>query len=141
MIRRFICLLLAAAAAPAFAQTAPAPAAMPQGQGPDAVFAAWDTNKDGALSQAEFRAGFVQTRDAVAMQRLRGEFQRHDADKSGRLEAVEYSKLVLVQRAGKSAPLLSAFDKDKNQGLDFNEYLDVVKTLAKAPAPAPAAKK
>ena len=121
-------LAMVAAVSPAFAQ---------QGS-PDALFAAWDKDKNGALSKDEFRAGYDGVRTAMATQRLRAEFQRHDADKSGKLEAGEYAKLVLVQRAGKNAPMLSAFDRDKNQGLDFQEYLDFVRTATKAQAAAPA---
>jgi len=134
----------------AFAQQ-PAPAARPAGApaqqppGPDAVFNAWDKNKDGALSKQEFSDGWALARDELAVQRLHQEFQRRDANKSGRIEADEYAKLAIVQRAGKSAPALSAFDKNKDGGLDFPEYLDFVRTGMKAlqatPAPAPAARK
>ena len=128
------------AAMPAFAQTAKTAktAQNVQSAAADAMFAAWDKDGNGSVSKEEFRAGYADTRNAMATQRLRVEFQRHDADKSGKLEAGEYAKLALVQRAGKQAPMLSAFDRDKNQGLDFAEYLDFVRTAAQTGGPAPA---
>jgi Ca2+-binding EF-hand superfamily protein len=115
-------------ATPAFAQQAARPAAQPALQGgPDATFAAWDKDGNGTLTQDEFRAGWMATRDDLALRRLRTEFARHDADKSGKLEAGEYAQLALVQRAGKSAPTMTAFDKNKDGGLQFAEYIDFVK--------------
>ncbi|UHQ20025.1 hypothetical protein LVB87_02370 [Lysobacter sp. KIS68-7] len=135
------------AASSAFAQNAAQPAARPaqamQPVDPDAVFAAWDKDKNGVLSPQEFRDGYDDTREAIAVQRLRIEFQRHDANHDGRLDAGEYAQLALVQRAGKNAPMLSAFDKDKNQSLDFKEYVDFIRVAAKAQAvatPAPKTK-
>lgn len=121
------------AAAPAFAQ-------QPLQGGPDATFAAWDKDGNGALTKDEFRAGWASTRDELAMRRLHTEFARHDADKSGKLEAGEYAKLALVVRAGKSAPQMSAFDKNKDGGLQFPEYLDFVKVAGAQQAVAPKAK-
>ena len=95
--------------------------------GPDATFAAWDKDGNGTLSQDEFRAGWMATREDLAVRRLRNEFARHDADKSGKLEAGEYAKLALVQRAGASAPAMTTFDANKDGGLQFAEYLDFVK--------------
>jgi len=131
--------LIAALAAPvAFAQQpAKAPAAAPaqatQGPaGPDAMFAAWDTNHDGSISKDEFRAGYAAARDTMAVQRLHVEFLRRDENHDGTLQADEYAKMMVVQRAGKNAPPMSAFDKDKNQSLDFPEYLEALKTLAQS---------
>jgi hypothetical protein len=134
-------------AAPAFAQTAataPAPAKAPAVQaGPDATFAEWDKDHDGTLSKDEFRSGWTAARNDLVVQRLAAEFQRHDADKSGKLEAPEYAKLALVQRAGASAPAMTAFDKNKDGGLQFAEYVDFVSTAARQQprAAAPAAPK
>ena len=132
-------------AAPAFAQQAARPAQQPALQGgPDATFAAWDKDGSGTLSKDEFRAGWMATREDLAVRRLRNEFARHDADKSGKLEAGEYAKLALVQRAGASAPAMTAFDANKDGGLQFAEYLDFVKVAGAQQQPraaAPAAPK
>ena len=134
------CIAMLALPVLAFAQDAK-PAPTRQAGGPDAVFAAWDKDGDGTLSKDEFRNGWAGTRNALATQRLKAEFQRQDANKDGRLQAGEYANLALVQRAGKSAPMLSAFDKDKDQGLDFAEYVDFVKTAAQQQSATPAAAK
>ena len=139
---------LMAMAPAAFAQNAapaasarPAQAARPAQQaGADAAFAAWDKDKNGSLSKDEFRAGYDAAIESLAVQRLRVEFQRHDTNHDNRLDAGEYANLALVQRAGKSAPMLSAFDKDKNQSLDFAEYVEFVRVTAKAQMAAPAPK-
>ena len=138
-LRAMRCIAMLALPVVAFAQDAkPAPAR--QAGGPDAVFAAWDKDGNGTLSKDEFRNGWAGTRNALATQRLKAEFQRHDANKDGSLQAGEYANLALVQRAGKSAPMMSAFDRNKDQGLDFAEYVDFVKTAAQlqpaAPVPA-----
>ena len=139
-LRTVCCVAMLALPIVAFAQDAK-PAAARQAGGPDAVFAAWDKDGNGTLSKDEFRNGWAGTRNALATQRLKAEFQRHDANKDGKLQAGEYANLALVQRAGKSAPMLSAFDKDKDQGLDFAEYVDFVKTAAQLQPAAPAAAK
>ncbi len=117
-------------AMPAYAQQAGKPAQPTLQGGPDVTFAAWDKDGNGTLSKDEFRAGWMATREDLALRRLRGEFARHDADKSGKLEAGEYGQLALVVRAGKSAPAMTAFDKDKDGGLQFAEYLDFVKVAS-----------
>ena len=132
------------AAAPALAQNPPAqqgqPAAQQQG-GPDAVFATWDTDKNGTLSKDEFRVGWSNVRNEMVLQRLHAEFESKDADKSGKLEQGEFAQLTLVQRLGKSAPQMSAFDTNKNAGLEFPEYIEFLKAATRqAPQAAPQAK-
>jgi hypothetical protein len=126
------------AKAPVAAPAAPAAAAQQGPAGPDAMFAAWDKNHDGMISKDEFRAGYMAARDTMAVQRLHIEFQRRDDNHDGKLQANEYAQMMLVQRAGKNAPPMSAFDADKNQSLDFEEYLEALKNMAK-PQPAAAA--
>ena len=130
----------AAPAAVARPTQAARPAQQQAGLGADAAFAAWDKDKNGSLSKDEFRAGYDAALESLAVQRLRVEFQRHDTNHDGRLDAGEYANLALVQHAGKSAPMLSAFDKDKNQSLDFAEYVEFVRVAAKAQMAAPAPK-
>jgi hypothetical protein len=134
-MKTWIVLMAALVAPVAFAQQAGKPAAAPAAQGPagpDAMFAAWDTNHDGAISKDEFRAGYAAARDTMAVQRLHVEFQRRDENHDGSLQADEYAKMLFVQRAGKNAPPMSTFDKDKNQSLDFPEYLEALKTMAQS---------
>lgn len=108
----------------------------------EATFAAWDSNKDHLLSLAEFQSGWAALQKATAIEmRLHQQFQAVDGDHDGSLEAGEYANLVLVKRAGKAAPPLSAFDGNKDQRLQFPEYLAVVRKLGAQPAAAPAAGK
>ena len=146
-MNRSLLILALLVAMPAHAQQAAKPAAQkpPAGQAagsPDAVFDAWDKNKDGVLSKDEFNAGWALARGEVAIQRLHAEFQRRDTNKSDKLEANEFATLMIVQRAGKNAPQLSTFDKDKDNALDFPEYLEFVRVTVQSapPQPAPAAK-
>jgi len=146
-MNRSLLILALLVAMPALAQQA-APAAQKPAAGqaaagsPDAVFDAWDKNKDGVLSKDEFRAGWALARGEMAIQRLHGEFQRRDTNKSDKLEANEFATLMIVQRAGKNAPQLSTFDKNKDNALDFPEYLEFVRVTVQSapPQPAPAAK-
>jgi len=102
----------------------------PMTGGGSKVFAAMDANHDGNLSQEEFRKGYPGLRQAIALEvRLREQFQAIDADRSGALDAGEYAGLALVKQAGQNAPGLSAFDADRNQKLEFEEYLAAVRAL------------
>jgi len=143
-------LLLVAAAAfcapPASAQDAPAPAtksvaAKPAAAKPiaaepvpprvDATFRLWDGDRNGVLSLQEFRAGWIALRrEGVRDSRQRAQFDKVDANDNGAIEAGEYQKLLLVERAGKSAPALAAFDANRNGRLEFVEYQDMVRKLA-----------
>jgi Ca2+-binding EF-hand superfamily protein len=107
----------------------------------DAVFAAWDSDKNGSLSRQEFKNGWLALRQMAEMQtRLHTQFNLVDSDKSGAIDAKEYANLELVKKAGPSAPPLSTFDANKNQRLEFAEYLNFVRQMT-APKPAtPAAK-
>lgn len=122
----------AAKAAVAGKSAKPAPTGAPASaeENADALFARWDTNHDKSLSPVEFRTGWEGLQAAAAMQRLHAQFVLLDVDKNGCMNAAEYSHMALVQRAGKSAPPMSKFDEQRNQCLDFKEYVNVVKALA-----------
>lgn len=109
----------------------------------DAAFSAWDTDRNGSLSLQEFKAGWIGLRRVGEMQRrLRAQFQVVDIDKSGAIDAGEYARLQLIKRLGKSAPPLSTYDANKNQRLEFPEYLNLVRqmTMPRRISPAPASK-
>jgi len=135
MNRLMFAMVLCAMSAPAFAQQQP-----PAPAGTDAVVNAWDKDGNGMLSKEEFRNGWAATRSALAEQRLRAEFARHDTNKSGKLEVAEYGNLVLVKRAGAKAPAMTTFDRNRNGGLEFEEYIDFIATAARQAAPAAAPK-
>ena len=138
--------LLFASTVAAQAPTAAKPAApATQQQAPpeiDAAFKDWDADRNGSLSLQEFRNGWLMLRRAEAMQvRLREQFQKIDVNRNSAIDANEYGNLVLVKQAGKSAPALAAFDANKDQRLEFGEYIELVRTMSTPPQPAPAAKK
>lgn len=125
-----------------FAQAATAtPAARPEQAAAaaqvDATFKAWDADHNGALSAQEFKTGWAAMRQVAEVEaRLRAQFHKVDANGNGAIDAAEYANLVLVKNAGKSAPLLSAFDTNKNQRLEFGEYLGLVRRMSQPVAPA-----
>lgn len=102
----------------------------------DATFKAWDADHDGMLSQDEFRQGWSSVRrraeDKVEAS-LRAQFDKVDANHDGAIDGTEYGHLMLVQRAGKSAPALATFDRNADGRLGFEEYLAMVAKLAVAP--------
>ena len=115
----------------------PAPAAapaMPREPAVDATFRAWDADHNGVLSQAEFRQGWNSARRRADERRveasLRAQFDKVDANHDGAIDAGEYGGLLLVQRAGKSAPPLATFDRNGDRRLAFDEYLALVSRLA-----------
>ena len=148
--KRFAKLLIAlsvAGTSVAFAQAKPvAQVAKPaqqaqqaqQAQGPtaEAVFTAWDTDKNKSLSLEEFRAGTDRMAQVATVQRLKGNFDRIDRNHDGALDAGEYATLPVVKQGGAKAPALAKTDADKNGRVEFKEYLAMVASLAKS-SPAP----
>ena len=114
----------------------PAAPATPREPAVDATFKAWDADHDGVLSQAEFRQGWNSVRrraqDKVEAS-LRTQFDKVDANHDGAIDAAEYGHLLLVQRAGKSAPALASFDRNGDPRLEFDEYMVLVGRMAVAP--------
>lgn len=97
----------------------------------DAAFAAWDVDRNGSLSQQEFRNGWERVRRASQLEaNLRRQFMAIDSNKNSAIDPSEYSTLVLIKNAGKSAPPLSNFDTNKDGKLQLGEYLKLIQTLA-----------
>jgi Ca2+-binding EF-hand superfamily protein len=122
-------LLAAMPVAQAWAQAATpaAPAADPAAE----AFRAWDKDKNGNLSVVEFRAGWVQVqRVAETQARLRQQFAAVDTNKNGAIDPPEYGSLLLVKQAGKNAPQMSVFDRNRDGKLGFGEYVKLVQALA-----------
>ena len=132
--RRCVVALLLAASAPLLAQQA-APAA--GGNAVEAIFARWDTDRNGLLSRDEFSKGWAE--QAVAARKsameavqegLQAQFDAIDANDNAAIDADEYDGLVLVQRAGSAAPALAAFDANGDARLQYAEYLQLVRRMA-----------
>lgn len=108
-----------------------APQARPAADPAAEAFTAWDKDRNGSLSLPEFRAGWQQAqRVADTQARLRHQFGVVDANKNGAIDPGEYSGLLLVKNAGKSAPQMSTFDANRDGKLGFAEYVKLVQTLA-----------
>lgn len=107
----------------------------------NATFNAWDSDKNGALSRTEFEAGWMVIRQAAETQeRLRMQFHKVDANGNGAIDAGEYSNLLLVKNAGSAALPLSSFDTNKNQRLEFDEYVGLVRRMSATRSVAPTSK-
>lgn len=98
---------------------------------PEQIFAHWDKDKSSSLSLEEFRAGWQEIQVGNLLRKLHNNFVAMDANKSGSLEQSEFSSLEMVKKA-KSTPQMSTYDTDKNQKLDFKEYVGMVKAMAPA---------
>ena len=130
---------LALFAALAFAFAGPAHAQAQAGaEAAEATFARWDSDHNGVLSLEEFRTGShamaqaarAAARDAAEAS-LRGQFESIDVNDDAAIGADEYPNLMLVRRAGTSAPPLADFDGNRDGRLQFAEYLALVRQLAK----------
>src|SRR5687768_5024653 len=88
---------IATPAQPAAASTQPS--ATPSAAAPQStavgLFSRWDKDKNSTLSLVEFQAGWEEVEAAKVMRQLQETFARRDANKSGGLEASEYTSLDL----------------------------------------------
>ena len=107
-------------------------AAQSQSSAAGKAFDAWDADRDGVLSRAEFDNGWGAMAARNVAVRLRSQFDRLDRNSDGSLDGAEYAHLALVLQAGKAAPALEAFDADGDKRLQFNEYVSSVRTMAGA---------
>lgn len=126
----------------AHAQTKPAPAkpaaskpAAGNGgnieQGIDKMFAALDKDNNKQLSYDEFKNGVVaERRQAMLMQRLGQIFQEADKNGNKTLEQVEFNALPGVKAAKDPKPKFADYDKNKDQKMDFREYLEFVSKMS-----------
>lgn len=128
--------------ASANAQTKPAPAKPAAGkpaagnngnieQGIDKMFAALDKDNNKQLSYDEFKNGVVaERRQAMLMQRLGQIFQEADKNGNKTLEVVEFNALPGVKAAKDPKPKFADYDKNKDQKMDFREYLEFVSKMS-----------
>ena len=121
----------------AHAQTKPAPAKPAAGnngnieQGIDKMFAALDKDNNKQLSYDEFKNGVVaERRQAMVMQRLGQIFQEADKNGNKTLEQVEFNALPGVKAAKDPKPKFADYDKNKDQKMDFREYLEFVSKMS-----------
>ena len=130
--------LVLAGGVSAQAKPAPAPAGKPPGpnleQGIDKMFAALDTDNNKQLSFDEFKRGVVaERRQAMLLQQLGQLFKAGDKSGNGTLEAVEFNALPGVKAAKEPKPKFADFDLNKDQKLDFREYVQYVGRMSAPP--------
>jgi len=122
--------LTGAASAQAAKSAAPANAQAQQERAtPETVFNSWDKDKNKSLSLEEFKAGWTEIQMRQAVAKLHQNFVQMDANKSGALEQNEFANLEVIKKAGAKAPMLSAFDADKNGKLEFKEYVEMISSM------------
>lgn len=136
-LMKSLLLLSAFGIAAAQAQTKPAPAKPAAGnggnieQGIDKMFAALDKDNNKQLSYDEFKNGVVaERRQAMLMQRLGQIFQEADKNGNKTLEQVEFNALPGVKAAKDPKPKFADYDKNKDQKMDFREYLEFVSKMS-----------
>ena len=116
----------AGAAAPGNAQ-----AAQSKQVTPETIFNNWDKDKNKTLSVDEFRAGWTEIQMRQVLAKLHQNFAAMDVNKNNALEQSEFANLEVIKKAGAKAPMLSAFDADKNGKLEFKEYVQMIGTIVK----------
>ena len=100
-------------------------------QGIDKMFAALDKDNNKQLSYDEFKNGVVaERRQAMLMQRLGQIFQEADKNGNKTLEVVEFNALPGVKAAKDPKPKFADYDKNKDQKMDFREYLEFVSKMS-----------
>ena len=142
-------ILLLAGTQVAFAQTTGAakPAtAKPQAaakqpdltQGIDQMFKAIDKDKNGSISFEEFKAAVVaERRQMLIIEQLQGNFRAADTNKDGKLNAAEFNALPVMAKLPAPKPAFATYDLNKDQALDFREFLAFVQQVSKNTPPPP----
>ncbi len=95
------------------------------------AFDGMDSDRSGAISLSEFELSVKKAeeitrarRQAVWLKRIEGQFHTRDEDGDGFINQAEYAKLAIVKRLDKNAPNLSLYDKNEDQQLDLEEYIN-----------------
>lgn len=105
-------------------------------QGIDQMFAAMDTDKNKQLSFDEFKNGVVaQRRQMMIIERLQQNFKTVDKNANGTLEIVEFNALPGLQTLPPPKPVFATFDLNKDQKMDFREYVEFVGKMSSQAAP------
>ncbi len=146
-IRLSVALGLLAAAGSSFAQTQTQPTAPRPGQAsqppsqqqvaetPEVTFAYFDKNGDKSINLEEFKSGIEERNRLIVLQRLQAQFQAMDKNKTAHLELVEFNALPMIKSAGKSAPSFAETDVNRDQKLDFKEYVGAVAKMVNSRQP------
>ena len=124
------------AMAQANSASATAPAAAAPAETAESMFQRMDKNNDKMLTLDEFKAGIEQRNRAMILSRLQAQFKLMDKNNSGALEPTEFYELPLVKQGGANAPTFTSADTDKDQKLNFKEYIALIAKYAASHQPA-----
>ena len=108
-------------------------------QGIDQMFKAMDKDKNGSISFEEFKTAVVaERRQMMVIEQLQGNFRAADTNKNGTLNAAEFNALPVMAKLPTPKPVFANYDLNKDQALDFREFLGFVQQVSKNnPPPAP----
>lgn len=109
-------------------------------QGIDQMFKAMDKDKNGSLSFEEFKTAVVaERRQMMLIEQLQGNFRTADTNKNNTLNAAEFNALPVMAKLPAPKPVFANYDLNKDQAMDFREFLGFVQQVSKTnPPPAPA---
>jgi Ca2+-binding EF-hand superfamily protein len=137
--------MLLMSTAPIMAQTAkpanPASAKQPDiTQGIDQMFKAMDKDKNGVLSFEEFKTAVVaERRQMMVIEQLQNNFRAADTNKNNTLNLTEFNALPVMAKLPAPKPVFATYDLNKDQAMDFREFLGFVQQISKTnPPPTPA---
>lgn len=106
-------------------------------QGIDQMFAAMDADKNKQLSFEEFKNGVVaQRRQMMIIERLQQNFKAADKNANSTLEIAEFNALPGLQAMPAPKPAFASFDVNKDQKMDFREYVEFVGKMSTQAAAA-----
>jgi hypothetical protein len=127
-----------AAAKPAAKPAAPANKQPDLTQGIDQMFAAMDVDKNKQLSFEEFKNGVVaQRRQMMIIERLQQNFKAADKNANSTLEIAEFNALPGLQAMPAPKPAFASFDVNKDQKMDFREYVEFIGKMSTQAAAQP----
>lgn len=96
-------------------------------QGIDQMFATLDKDNNKQLSFEEFKVGVVnQRRQVFIIEKLRENFKASDKNNNGTLEVTEFNALPGMQGMPAPKPAFATYDLNKDQKMDFREYVEFV---------------
>jgi Ca2+-binding EF-hand superfamily protein len=107
-------------------------------QGIDQMFAAMDVDKNKQLSFEEFKNGVVaQRRQMMIIERLQQNFKAADKNANSTLEIAEFNALPGLQAMPAPKPAFASFDVNKDQKMDFREYVEFIGKMSTQAAAQP----
>jgi Ca2+-binding EF-hand superfamily protein len=111
-------------------------------QGIDQMFKAMDKDKNGVLSFEEFKTAVVaERRQMMVIEQLQNNFKAADTNKNNTLSLAEFNALPVMAKLPAPKPVFATYDLNKDQAMDFREFLGFVQQVSKSNPPPPPAKK